>query len=45
LIEIAEKIPPGTVVLIKTGDGNYAKMLIENYGYNLTVKIQLMKQA
>ena len=38
-------IPSGTVVLVKTVEGNYAKMLVEKYGYNLTVKIDVMKQV
>jgi len=32
-------IPNGTVLVVKTDIGNYAKMRIDNYGYNLNVTI------
>ncbi len=35
-------IPSGTVLLIHTGEGNYVKMRIDDYGYNLSVTIQMM---
>ena len=33
------KIPAGTVLVVKTNLGKYAKMRIDSYGYNLNVSI------
>ena len=33
----ANQLTPGAVIAVRTGDGRYAKMRVNSYGYNLDV--------
>jgi hypothetical protein len=37
------KLPPGTILVYRTSDGNYGKLQVIEYGYNLTVRWQTYK--
>jgi hypothetical protein len=34
----SNRIPPGTVVAYKTNEGRLGKFIVDEYGYNLTIR-------